>query len=152
MVEFKWKKKKSFRLFREIIKKYDHLINSKCSSQKKTIMITGDFPFDYLTESDLCTIQIDGRPYKTYSNVVQENIALISYSFPKLKRKNKNRAIELNKIIAKSKELDLPFRLWKVPEDEILWKKLLDVGVGIISLDDLERYRRFYLDYSMMKK
>ena len=38
-------------------------------------------------------------------------------------------------------------RLWATPEKEDVWKTLLDAGQDWISVDDMVRFRKFYLEY-----
>lgn len=39
-------------------------------------------------------------------------------------------------------------RFWAMPQNERLWKTHLDAGVYWMNIDDLPRFRRFYLDYT----
>ena len=46
------------------------------------------------------------------------------------------------------------FRLWKVDNYEDIWSELIEIGVNFISVDDLERFYRYYNQYqdTKMKK
>lgn len=53
----------------------------------------------------------------------------------------------LNKLVTEAHKCGKKVRFWATPEDENIWKAQMDAGVDWINVDDLQRFRKFYLEY-----
>ena len=53
----------------------------------------------------------------------------------------------LNKLVTQAHQYSKKVRFWATPEEEAIWKVHLDAGVDWINVDDLARFRKFYLEY-----
>ncbi len=54
----------------------------------------------------------------------------------------------LESLCALARVHDRKLRFWACPEEEAIWQSLMDAGVYWIQVDDLKRFRDFYLKYS----
>ena len=112
-------------------------------------VISGNRPIEAIQNAKVRMAAIDGRPEdlgKGYSN---ELMPLISQRYSKVIKWKGDGEIK-PKELAKLKSLadaahaeGKLLRLWASPEDEKVWKVLLDAGVDLINTDEVKRLKRF---------
>jgi hypothetical protein len=59
---------------------------------------------------------------------------------------------KLQQMMAHAKQYGRKSRLWATPNKEAIWKEQLDAGQYWINVDDLARFRKFYLAYKGLKE
>ncbi len=58
----------------------------------------------------------------------------------------------LQQLVAEAHKYGKKVRFWATPQKETIWREQLDAGVDWLNIDDLARFRKFYLAYKGNKK
>lgn len=154
MIDIKNKPEDCLQLIRKLKLKYDSLIYDQCSNQKGSIklVVSGNWEAKLLTDQDLCYLFIDGRLNREYSQKQLENIHMVSFSFKKLKKKyKKDWPTALRNLYNSLDDKQQKCRLWSTPNKPEYWKEMLDIGVQFINVDDLEKFKAYYLNWQKAK-
>ena len=54
--------------------------------------------------------------------------------------------IKISALVNAAHEEGIKTRFWATPNEEALWKELLELGVNWINVDDLAKYRLFFIE------
>lgn len=121
--------------------------NGKVIERQLTIVLSGKKPYAKIVADtnrfmfiDQSLLSIDNSNYD--SSVCY----MASAKYSNLIKKRQVSAIEeenLKKIIIKAHQQGKLVRLWAIPEDEAVWKTLLDYKLDLIGADDLEKLKLF---------
>ncbi len=112
-------------------------------------VISGNRPIEAIQNAKVRMAAIDGRPEDLGKGYSSEVMPLISQRYSKVikwKGKGDIKPKELNKLkslVEAAHAEGKLVRLWASPEDEKVWKVLLDAGVDLINTDEVERLKRF---------
>ncbi len=158
MIDFKSSAKPTYEKLKEILSKYSSIISiTRNGIQQKgpvDVFISGNRPINKILEDELKLVGIDGTPDDLNKNIPSSIMPIVSDKYSNvlswrgdgeisLDDKN-NLTILLQNTHAQNKKL----RLWAAPDNDIVWKFLLDNGVDLINTDRLEEFRAFALKYN----
>jgi len=97
---------------------------------------------------------LDGRPSDLEKKYPREKMPIVSQNYKKyltwdgtkaLKASEKRKFEDLVDEVHKQGKL---LRLWASPDNEEVWKFLLENGADIINVDDVSGFRSYYLNRS----
>ncbi|MCI5057344.1 MAG: hypothetical protein MRY83_14615 [Flavobacteriales bacterium] len=151
MIDIKGDPNKVYPLLKQVILPYKAFIAIRGSDEwaPLKIVLSGRRRPDSLFKDNSNLFFLDANLFelKSYSANELEFAATASASFKsnfgrktKLTEEDKER---IKQVIPLLKKHNLTGRFWATPEDEDLWKMLLELGMGWINVDDLERFRKF---------
>lgn len=95
-------------------------------------------------------ILFDGRPYENYDSTTFKRVAFISDSYMNYMIPKDSVDIKLKQLVAQTHKEGKLLRLWAIPDNEMYWRKLYDMGVDIINTDKVAECRK-YFDAPVMK-
>ncbi len=138
-----------------LVKKYEWLFsyyeNGEMHQRAVKLILSGSRDINYCKKQSKRYLFIDGRPGDITKDLDAGLIQRVSTNYGKnfsWKGKGTQPEEEREKMLkwlAITQEKDIKIRFWAMPENENLWKALGDIGIGWMNIDDLERYRVFYL-------
>lgn len=118
-----------------------------------TIMITGNRPIEQLVKQKERWVCLDGRLEDIGKNFSPEIMPMISDKYSKIfgwsilsKTPSKEKLFQLNKVSNNTHAEGKKLRLWKSPENELVWDSILGAGVDVINTDSLERLSSYFYD------
>ncbi len=134
--------------FREMLNYYE---NGKFHKGKVTVILSGDRPFEALLNDSLQLMTLDGRPSdlaKNYPNhlmpFISENAGIVA-EVEDYSQVDEAAFMKIYKFINETHAQGKKARLWATPEDENLWKKLLELKMDLINTDKLSKLQGFLL-------
>ena len=120
------------------------------------VVLSGGPPLDSLLAQEVRYFSADGNPSqwaRAYSPELMPRGSTNFRSHFKWRGKGKMPLAEqqkLAKMVAKAHLHQRKIRFWATPDSPAVWKALLDAGVDWINVDDLENFRKFYLQYTFL--
>lgn len=158
MIDFKSSAKPTYDKLKRILSNYLSIISiTKNGEEQKgsvKIFISGKRPIGKILNDEPKLVGIDGKPKHLKKNIPTNVMPVISdkYShvlswdgYGKININDHNKLIRLvQKTHAQNKKL----RLWGAPDNENVWRFLLDNGVDLINTDLLKEFREFVLTYN----
>lgn len=148
MIDCKTEASSTYEAIRNVVTKYPRL---RCSAGNCPVMIflSGNRPLTQIVNESFSGIGLDGRPADLGKGYSSECMPLISDHFKNWSTWNgKSKPLEedlqrlkdlAQRVHAEGKKL----RLWAIPDNELTWETLLNVGVDFINTDHLEDLNRF---------
>ncbi len=113
------------------------------------IFLSGNRPLTQVVNGGYSGIGLDGRPEDLGKGYSSERMPVISDHFKNWSRWN-GKSKPLEEDLQRIKDLaqrvhgeGKKLRLWAIPDNEVTWEALLNVGVDFINTDHLEDLNRF---------
>jgi hypothetical protein len=134
--------------YREMLNYYE---NDKFHKGKVTVILSGDRPFEALLNDSLQLMTLDGRPSDLANNYPSHLMPFISENAGKVaevedySQVDEAAFMKINEFIKATHAQGKKARLWATPEDEELWKKLLEMEIDLINTDKLSKLQEFLL-------
>jgi len=115
--------------------------NSSLISGKLKIVLSGDIPrSELINNSDNTFLFIDGRLNDTDLNFPSDLVPIISLNISDISDSDANDTEAINGAINRVHTKDKMIRFWNTNDKESVWLKLIDQGVDIIGVDDIEKF------------
>ena len=122
------------------------------------ILISGNRPIQDVLNDDPQLAGLDGRPFDLTQNIPASVIPVISehfsyfLSFKANGEINEGQYERLKKLVEDTHSQDKILRLWGTPDNEGVWRFLLDNGLDLINVDHIKEFREFVLEYDPSSK
>jgi len=148
MIDCKTEASTTYQAIRNVLTKYPSL---KCLSKDcgVVIFLSGNRPVELMIKEGYSGIGIDGRPDdlgKGYSSdqmpVISDNYNTWSSWNGKSPLSEKD-LMRVKELATKTHNEGKKFRLWAIPDNELVWQALLDAGVDFINTDHLIELSQF---------
>lgn len=156
MIDIKSNANKTYAVLETLLQKYKSIIsgyeNGNYIQRQINVVITGNKPYKKIKEEQNRLAFIDEDLTKTYRDTLVSNVyqtASCKYSkmlgwngkgeMPIAQRK------KLCAFVAMAHKFGKKVRLWASPENENVWKGLLNCGVDLINTDKLPELKSFLL-------
>lgn len=139
------------------IEKYGDVFNRSKNKYAIQIVISGSRPADSTFHTYPNWLFFDGLPNISYAKKDLERISMISDNFSKYSKWkgsgfiNGDDAQKLSTIIKQAKQLKKPVRFWGAPDTEDSWINQINLGVGIINTDNVDRVKHSIKDYKVKR-
>ncbi|MCB0845859.1 MAG: endonuclease/exonuclease/phosphatase family protein [Bacteroidetes bacterium] len=137
-----------------LLNEYDYLFKGIGNNPAPVeIVISGNRPIEHIKNEQNPLVGIDGRPEQLGEQFDRKLMPLISQKYSIVTNwKGKDPIPEEEKNVLKTlidqvHRMDKKIRLWDIPDNELVWKTLLDLGIDYINVDDLGRFEKFMRDY-----
>ena len=154
MVEFKSEPEAAYIKLKELIEKYKELFCDRMGRGGPVkLLITGHRPWKSLLKGMELYITADGAISQSADAVPASIIERVSDPYrshfhwrgkglmPKAQK------ARLDSLVKTAHDHDRQIRFYACPENENIWRTLLEAGVDWINVDDLRRFATFYKDY-----
>ena len=152
-IDIKFESKKAYKKLREQLYAFREMLtyyeNGQLHQGKVLVVLSGERPFKELLEDPLQLMTLDGRPEDLSKDYPSHLMPFISENASKVAGEEDYEKVGVEEFqrvktfIDKTHAQGKKTRLWATPEDEVLWKQLLEMGIDLINTDDLPRLRRF---------
>lgn len=152
LVDIKTDAAGTFQVLHALVTKYPTLLCMSDSCPVK-IVISGNRPMDLLQSAGYQGLGIDGRPSDLGRLYSRQFMPIVSDNYNNWAswdgktvavQGDMTRIRELaDRVHAEGKIL----RLWAIPDNELAWKTLLEVGVDLINTDRLEELHTYLIDH-----
>lgn len=156
-IDFKSSAKPTYDKLKKILSNYLSIIsvveNGKPRKGAVKVLISGNRPITDLLNDDPQLAGLDGRPFDLTRNISSSTIPVISEHFSYFLTFQANGEInegqyeKLKKLVEDIHAQDKILRLWGTPDNEAVWKFLLDNGLDLINVDHIKEFREFVLEY-----
>ncbi len=154
MVDIKSNSEQTYECLKNILSAYEPMLTSWKNNQERPgavkILLSGNRPIETALSEQIRWVQIDGRIEDIGKNFHPEFMPIISDKYSKVlgkqlfsKRLSSKKLVKLKSIAEQTHAEGKKLRLWKSPEDELIWSQLLSQGVDIINTDSLILLSRF---------
>jgi len=146
LIDLKTKAEPTLRAVVELLKKYPQITDCK----ELKIVITGNQPDSSRMTSYPSWIWFDGNLNRNYSPAQLEKVALFSDNFKNYSNwngENKPSDTDVQKImeaVQKAHALHKPIRFWSGPDNENVWKQMMDWKVDYINTDKQAEFARLF--------
>ena len=155
MVEFKSEPEAAYIKLKELIEKYKGLFCDRLGHGGPIkLLITGNRPWASLLKGNEMYITADGPISSSADNVSPHIIERVSDPYGSHFRWKGKGAMpqaqktKLDEMVRVAHDHGRQIRFYGAPQDENVWRTLLDAGVDWINVDDLSRFAAFYKDYT----
>ena len=154
MVEFKSDGEQGYKKLKELIEKYKEIIcDRRGRGGPVKILITGKKPWATLMQGKEMYATGDGSIRQAADSTPAYIMERVSDPYPadftwrgngNMPTRQKNK---LREMVKTAHEHGRQIRFYACPQNENIWRNLLDAGVDWINVDDLARFATFYSDY-----
>jgi len=161
LIDFKTDATTTYRALNEILKPYETILTAFHSNRTETnaitVIISGNRPLELMQSEPDRLAAYDGRLADLEVPASPHYMPLISDNWtthfqwrgrgplPEGERE------KLKQLVAKAHQQGKRVRLWAAPDLPAAWRELLAAGVDLINTDDMDGFRRFFLDRSPSK-
>lgn len=162
MVDFKTEAVTTYNKLKEILVNYQNIITTVKNGveQKKVIkiFISGERPKQEILNDDLKLAFLDGRPKDLESNISSLIMPVVSdnyinfLSWDGAGDIDKNEEQRFKDLVKNTHAQGKVLRLWASPDNENVWRFLLNNDVDLINTDLLAEFRDFFLEHKASKK
>jgi endonuclease/exonuclease/phosphatase family metal-dependent hydrolase len=142
-----------------LLEEYDYLFKPMGDKPAPVqVVISGNRPVEHLKEEKKRLACLDGRPEELGEQFPNDLMPMVSQRYSLVtKWKGKTPITESEKreiktLVDQAHRLDKKVRLWDIPDNELVWKTLLDLGIDYINVDDLDRFATFMRDYQFVDR
>lgn len=156
LIDIKTNASKTYLALKPLFEKYKDILTSfeknKIETRAVTIILSGNKPYEDLGDSTIRYAFIDESLLGLEKNHPNTLCWMASTKYSKVLdwKGNKNIPAEekqkLIKFISTAHQQGKIVRLWACPENEKVWKELLDCGVDLISTDKIQDLKKFLLE------
>lgn len=153
LVDFKKYSKATLNQLHDLVLQYANLFQSRIdpeNGESIKIILSGNIPRAEITnQSKYEYFFLDGRIEDLdlghslkYTPLISSNITAFTswYRNHCLKEKELK---EVSDLLSRIHEQGIKFRFWNTEDNTIIWDQLLDLGVDVISVDDLDKFHKF---------
>jgi hypothetical protein len=155
-IDIKIYRNQTYRELRDLLFPYREMLNyyenGKFHQGKVTVILSGDRPFEALLNDSLQLMTLDGRPSDLAKNYpthlvpfISENAGIVA-EVENYSQVDEAAFMKIYKFINATHAQGKKARLWATPEDENLWKKLLEMKIDLINTDKLTKLQSFLLE------
>ncbi len=154
-IDIKFESRKAYLRLRETLLPYKDMLshheNGEFRPGKVTVILSGERPFRQLLSDPLQLMTLDGRPDDLTKDYPTALMPFISQHFLTVLALSEGESYEaeqtslsnVRQLAEQARSQGKKVRLWATPEEEALWKKLLQLDIGLINTDDLPRLQSF---------
>lgn len=157
MVEFKNDPEAGYAVLKELIAKYKELFADRLGRGGPIkLLITGNRPWKSLYTDRELYITADGAISQAADSVPPHIIERVSdpygshFTWRGRGQMPKKQRARLDALVKTAHDHGRQIRFYAAPEDENVWRTLLDAGVDWVNADDLPRFATFYKEYIRM--
>ncbi|MDX2247704.1 MAG: endonuclease/exonuclease/phosphatase family protein [Bacteroidia bacterium] len=150
LVDIKNEGEATYEKLREVLKNYDYLLKPYGNrSALLQIVISGERPMAAILADSSRRVGLDGRPEDMGESYEAAIMPLISQRYSVVTSWKGKDVIPdaemgaLKTLADQAHRQGKKIRLWATPDDENVWKVLLEAGVDYINTDDPERLKKF---------
>lgn len=154
MIDIKSNKNRTYEKLKKVLKPYEEMLTSWENNNEFTsavsIILSGNRPIEKVMNEDQRWVQIDGRIRDLEKGYPIELMPMISDRFSRVcgwqifsKKPKPEKLKRLHEVAERVHAEGKKFRLWKSPENELVWKTMMDKGVDIINTDSLAMLSTF---------
>jgi hypothetical protein len=154
MVEFKSEPEAAYVKLKELIEKYKGLFCDRLGHGGPIkLLITGNRPWASLRKGNELYITADGAISQSTDTTPPYIIERVSdpygshFTWHGKGTMPKGQKAKLDTMVKAAHDHGRQIRFYAAPQDENVWRTLLDAGVDWINADDLGRFATFYKDY-----
>lgn len=156
LVDIKSDADETYAALKPVLERYKEILscseNGSIQEKALTVILSGNKPYKTLRNEDHRLAFIDeGLMTITQSDVPASLCPLASTNYSNVMSwKGKGRILKseeeaLLQLVSSAHVQGKKIRLWATPENEIVWKKLLEYGIDLINTDEPERLKNFLL-------
>jgi Glycerophosphoryl diester phosphodiesterase family len=148
MIDLKTNGEETYQVLKSVLSKYEMLLCTPHVCPVK-IFLSGQRPLSTIVKEGYAGIGMDGRPDDLGKQYPVALMPVISDNFANWSSWNGQRTVDTidlqrikvlaQRVHAEGKKL----RLWAIPDNETVWKALLDAGVDLINTDRLPELNAF---------
>jgi hypothetical protein len=159
MIDFKSAAKPTYRKLKEVLSDYRSMLsvveNGVEQNGPLTVLISGNRPVQEILNDEPKMVRLDGRPNQLNKNIPPILMPVVSDRYSKILswdgtgEINEEQEKKFNLLVQNAHTENKKLRLWGLPDNETVWKYLLDHGMDLINTDHLEEFRTFYLKYDV---
>jgi len=162
MIDFKSSAKPSYDKLKKILSDYLTIISvvENGIEQKGAvkIFISGNRPLYEVINDEPKLVGVDGRPDDLINNIPNSIMPVVSDNYSNFLSWNgygeindgENKSLKM--LVQNTHAQNKKLRLWGSPDNENVWRFLLDSGVDLINTDHLQDFREFILKYNSSGK
>lgn len=153
MIDIKTEAETTYHVLKEKLREYTGMITYWENGQEKQgallVFLSGNRPIKTVSKETLRLVAIDGRLEDLDKNYPNELMPVISENYRKIfKWKGSGQMPQeevekLKNLTTKTNQQKKKLRFWASPENENVWKTLLENGIGLIGTDQLKRLSQF---------
>lgn len=162
MVDFKTNSEETLPLMLEVIEKYkeyfSYYYKGEVIEKPLKVVISGRmFSYDQVKDMDSIYVFLDGNTHDCTPNFPPKLVARGSIRYGAVFTWNgkgeipESDAKKLEEYVQISKECNIPFRFYAMPEKESIWEYFLDSGIYWINVDNSKKFKEFYEVYKNKK-
>lgn len=153
LIDFKTEGPATFRALRQELKNYRKLCTSidhgKQTQRAVDMVVSGNRPFEEVASHAERRVMLDGRIDEQTADVPVELVPLVSDRWTRFFRwrgegemPNAERQ-RLHELVDNVHEQGRRIRFWATPDNPQVWDVLLEAGVDVIGVDDLDRLAEY---------
>lgn len=145
LVDIKTQADSTLNVLIDVLKKYPHII----SSRKLQIVISGNRPAVETFHSFPAFIFFDGLANQQYSEAASAKVPLISENFKNFTKWKGDSLLsaadesKIRNVIQTAHQQKRKIRFWNTADNEIVWRKLIELGVDLINTDKYTELTEF---------
>jgi hypothetical protein len=158
MIDLKTNDRETLQVLDHILNQYDHLLQKRTENGIRRgpvrVLISGDPPTDAWLSVDSPYFYLDGRLSTKYPDQMRRQILRISAPIYRVISKSdlmNNNSVAYKRLKDLIKNLYIlgyeEVRFWAAPNKPRTWKALIDMGVNVISVDELSEFRTHIEDH-----
>jgi glycerophosphoryl diester phosphodiesterase len=158
MIDFKSPAIPTYEKLKEILSEYLPIISITQNGIKQKgpvdVFISGNRPINIILADEPKLVGIDGKPDDLDKNIPSSIMPIVSDKYSNVLSWTGEGEISLDDmnnlttLLQNTHAQNKKLRLWAAPDNEIVWKLLLDNGVDLINTDRLKEFRVFALKYN----
>lgn len=153
MIDIKTEAAPTYTQLKEVLLPYQSMLSKTEDGTYEpgavTVFLSGNRPMEQVQQESSRLVSIDGRPDDLGKGYSAEFVPVISQHYraiidwdgiEPLSRKQRT---ALEKLTKQAHQEGKKVRLWATPENQLVWKTLLDAGVDLINTDQLAELQQF---------
>jgi glycerophosphoryl diester phosphodiesterase len=158
MIDFKSPAIPTYEKLKEILTDYLPIISKTENGIKQKgpvdVFISGNRPYEKILADEPKLVGIDGIPDDLDKNIPASIMPIVSDKYSNILSWRGNGEISpddknnLVRLLQNTHGQNKKLRLWGAPDNDVVWKFLLDYKVDLINTDRLEEFRAFALKYN----
>lgn len=162
MVDFKTEAIPTYNKLKEVLENYQDILSTVINGVEQKgvvkVFISGDRPIQEIIDDEPKLALLDGRPKDLENDISSLIMPVVSdnynnfLSWDGTGELDKNEVQQFKDLVKKTHAQGKVLRLWASPDNENVWRFLLDNDVDLINTDLLAEFRTFWLEYKASKK
>ncbi len=157
MLDFKTEAKPTYDRLKEILLPYQDMLSftegGTSYQGAVTVFLSGNRPIEQVQQERLQVVSIDGRPDDLEKGYSAEFMPVISQHYRAIvdwdgvEPLSRKQLKKLKVLTQTAHEEGKKVRLWATPENDLVWKTLLEAEVDLINTDKLAELQQFLNQY-----